>query len=61
MQQNVSAIDPMNIGDYRVKLIGGHIFKIQVLFGIFMKKFHCPTESIFGDDLACRDIQIIAG
>src|SRR4051812_21325286 len=47
--------------DHRVKSMGGHILKTEILLDALMKKFYCPAEPVPRHNLAYRGPQLIAG
>src|SRR5215468_1243512 len=47
--------------DHRVKSMGGHILKTEILLDALMKKFYGPAEPVPRHNLAYRGPQIIAG
>src|SRR6478736_6732329 len=49
------------MGDHRVKSMGGHLLKTEMLLDALMKKFYCPAEPVPRHNLAYRRPQIIAG
>jgi len=61
MQQNVGTIHPVDMGHHGVKSTRGHLLKTQVLLDSFVKKLHCPAQTIPQYDLTCRGLHIIAG
>src|SRR5436309_10654338 len=49
------------MSDHRIKSMGGHILKTEILLDALMKKFDGPAEPVPHDNLTCRGPQIIAG
>src|ERR687884_707675 len=47
--------------DHRVKAMGGHLLKTELLLDALMKKFYGPAEPVPRHNLAYRGPQIIAG
>jgi len=61
MEQDVGTIHPIDMGLHGVKAACGDILKAQMHLDIFMKKLHCPAQTIREDDLTCRGFAIITG
>ena len=51
VHQDVSTINPVNMGDNQIKPFGGNIFETQKHFYFFVENFYDPSHAISNDDL----------